>query len=508
MKIHLPLLALLLLGAAGLTGCDAKRELVCAQGTTDCGGRCVSLDTDSQNCGACGRAVGPLQICAAAAAACAPGIDLCGATCTDLARDPGNCGACGAACAADRFCTTDAGSTACTDSCPGGFAACGRSCVALATDRYHCGACGHACGAGESCRDGACRADLYVACYATNELVPRALDLSPAGPGRATGGSPTALAVGAGAVWAADGYPGSLSVVPLDASLPTREVAIAGSNDLEYVTLHSNVFLATSADLGVLIFLSSSGTILDEVAMPRQQTGPNPRGLAISGTTAYVALSGTGAGNGQSIATLDLSGLPACAASPGTGGCAVVTGELDLAAVPGAADAPGLPFPSDVLEAQGRIFVTLGNLEEDVTPWGSYWVKPAGHGRLAVIDPSAGNAISIVDLGAGCGNPGAMALTGSTAWIACGSFAYGDLAPSALLPVDISVSPPAVGRAVPMAGIVPGRLAFCGGATYVTDQASGAVVRIDAAGTPGAPVDVCPASAYGWAWAADVACPE
>jgi hypothetical protein len=165
-----------------------------------------------------------------------------------------------------------------------------------------------------------------------------------------------------------------------------------------------------------------------------------------------------------------------------------------------------------VLAAGGRAYVTLANLAEDTISCGTgctytAYVKPAGSGKLAVIDPAAADAVTIVDLGVECGNPGALALSGSTLWVSCGSFSYPDLAPSALVPVNLAVSPPTVGTSLALPGMVPGKLAFCGGVGYVTDQASGAVVRFDpTARTVEPPVIVCPTSVAGWAWAADVAC--
>jgi hypothetical protein len=72
--------------------------------------------------------------------------------------------------------------------------------------------------------------------------------------------------------------------------------------------------------------------------------------------------------------------------------------------------------------------------------------------------------------------------------------------------VDVSGKAPVVRAAVDASAVVPGGLAICGDLGYVTDQASGAVMRFDATtGLPEAPTTVCP-TAY-FAWAADVACP-
>jgi hypothetical protein len=503
----------LILAAAIVALAACTKELVCPAGQTGCAGRCVSLLTDPGNCGACGAAVGvPLERCAAGAPACEAGIAACGGACTDLARDPRNCGACGNACAAAAYCTTAGGSTSCTDACPGGFTACGRACVDLLADRFHCGACGNACPSGQACDAGACRADLQVACYATNEVLPVTSDLAPAGPGRTTPAGPSALAVLGGAAYAANGYPAaSVSVLPLDPALPSRHVPLAGT-DLEAIGAYENVVFVANAAIGSVVLFRPSGDVLDEIPMPAQQSGPNPRGIAIAGTTAYVALYGNGPGSGQAIAKVDLSSLAACA-SGAAASCGAVTGTIDLASIAGAAAPGALPFPSAAASAGGRVYVALANLMEDTISCGptcSYtgWVKPAGDGRLAVLDPAAGDAVAIVPL-PGCGNPGALAVLGSTLWVSCGALSYPDLAPSALVPVDLSRTPPAVGAPFLLPAIVAGKLAFCGGAGYVTDQSSGAVLRFDpATRTADDPTAVCPASAYGWAWAADVACSE
>ncbi len=488
-----------------LAGC--RQELVCPEGRTACGGRCVSLLSDAANCGACGAAVGPLEVCAAGAPLCAPGMEICGDRCTDLVRDAASCGACGNACPGAQLCATGA----CVDSCAAGESACGRACVDTAADTFHCGGCGIACAAGERCRDGQCRADLAVACFATNEVAPVTSALAPAGDPIATPAGPTSLAHLGGALYAAnaDGSATAwLSVLPLDAALTARHVPIAGW-DLQQARAHENVLLVTNAAVGSLLVLDPAGDVLDEIPMPRQQSGPNPHGVAVAGTTAYVALNGKGATSGQAIAKVDLSGLPGCASGAATA-CGAVAGEIDLLAVAGASDAPGLPFPSAVASHGGRVFVGLANLMEDQTPWGAFYVKPAGDGKLAVIDPAAGDAVSIVGL-PGCGNPGALALAGTTLWVTCGSFSYPDLAPSALLPVNVGVHPPVAGTALAVPSVVPGKVAFCGGMGYVTDQASGAVVRFaPAARTVEDPVTVCATSPgpFGYAWAADVACPE
>jgi hypothetical protein len=497
MKKLLPLLL------AVFAGCDTTLDLVCPSGGTACGGHCVALATDPNNCGGCGAVVGALEVCLAGVVACAPLNPICDGACTDVAHDPANCGDCAVACGATQYCTTGVGASTCTDVCAGGLTACGRACVDVAADRSHCGGCGVRCATGQACRAGVCTADIYVACYATTEVMPVTADLAPAGSAARTAGGPIALAVGNGAVYSANGWPGSVSILPFDGSTRTV-VANLGGDDAEGVVLYQNALLVSNADLGTVAFLSASGSVIGEVAMPAQQWAPTPFGIAVEGGRAYVALAGKGGPAGQSVAVLDLSGLGACAA--GAAPCATVEREIDLLSVPGAADAPGLPFPADVATHGGRVFVSLNNRKQDGS---GYYVQPAGSGRLAMIDPAADHAVSIVDLGSECGNPGGMALHGSTLWIACGSWGYPLLAPSAVVPVDIASAAPTIGTPIDMTGIVPGKLAFCGGVGYVTDQASGQVVRFDPVSrSVESPVEVCPMTAgpYGYAWASDVAC--
>jgi hypothetical protein len=431
----------------------------------------------------------------------------CGGTCTDLARDPASCGACGAACNAGDLCLTAAGVTTCTATCPGGFTACGGACVDLVADRLHCGACGQACTPGEACREGACRADLAVACYATSEVVPVTAALAPAGDSRATPAGPGSLAVLGGAVYSANGYPSaSVSILPMDAALASRNVPLDGT-DLQQIVAHENVLLVTNAQSGTLVVLAPAGDVLDEIVLPG--TSPNPHEVAVLDGVAWVALYGSGPSTGQAVAKVALSSLGACVAGTSPS-CGAVSGELDLLGVEGAADAPGLPFPSAALAAGGSVYVTLSNLAEDTISCGQgcsfqAWVKPAGDGKLAVVRPGTPDTVSIVQL-PGCGNPGALALSGATLWVSCGSFSYPDLAPSLLVPVNLAVTPPTVGSplALPDAWVA-GKLAFCGGVGYVTDQASGAVARFDPGSrTVETPVVVCPT--LGFAWAADVAC--
>jgi hypothetical protein len=516
-----------------VSGCN--KELVCPVGEVDCGGSCVSLLSDEANCGACGSACGALEVCSAGSCGCEPGVAVCGGACTDLARDPQHCGACETACGATAYCTTQGDVTACTDACPQGFTACGRACVELATDRQNCGACGNACGAGETCRDGACRAEVFVACYATGEVRPVTAELAPAGVPRLANGGPTALALGGDVLYTANGFPAGVGVVPIDAHLSTSITVLPG-NDLQYVTAHAGAVLASNSGVGTLVILDAAGVVLDEIVLPGD--APNPHGVAVAGTTAYVALYGNGpmgdrtTATGQAIAKVDLSALAECARPAaeapacGAGGacaagrecrdgrcrarCGEVTGTIDVLAVPGAFDAPGYPFPNQVATVGSRVFVTISNVKfADFGDGFAGYFEPAGNGRLLVIDTGANDAASIVDLGPSCKNAGDVAVLGSTVWVACGSFSFPTDAPGTIVPVDVSGAP-RVGAGVDATSIVPGNLAVCGGRGYVTDQSSGKVLPFDpATGATGGATEVCPVNPdTHYAWASDIACSE
>lgn len=524
MRRPLPLLALLPLALVACT-----QELTCPAGESPCGGACVALGSDPANCGACGVACGALALCAAGSCECAPGATSCGAACVDLKSSPANCGACGAACGgATPACATTTG-TACVAACPAGLDDCSGACVDLQADRLHCGGCGISCAAGQACRDGACRSDVQVACGATGQIFPVTADLSPAGGARAVSDGLTALALLDGVIYSASGYPAaSVDLTSLDprAVLPVSHVALGGS-DLQGIDIHDNVVFVANAGVGTLVVLALDGTLLDEIPMGAQQAGPNPRGLAFVGSTAFVALGGSDDTSGQALAVVDLAGLQACAAEAapaacGAGGacpsgrhcvdgacrlpCGRVDRTIDLK-VPGAFTAPGAPFPSRALAVGSKVYVTLGNLKyADFGGGFAGWFEPAGSGRLAVVDTARGDSVGVVDLGASCGNPGGLALAGQTLWVACGSLSFPDAWPARLLPVSLAAAP-APGAALDPSPLVPNGVVICGGVGYVPDMNSGKVRTFDpASGAFGSPVDLCPNGPFGFSYVADVAC--
>lgn len=480
MRSPLRLLALLGLALAA-SACSTSREKTCAQDETLCGGRCTSVQIDSANCGACGVACGAYEECNAGACECGPGTTSCAGACVDLASDPAHCGGCGVACGPGQVCAGGA----CAAACPAGQVSCDGSCADLASDRWSCGACGTRCDRGESCREGTCRPDVYVACFATDDVRPANAALR-AGLPRAAGDGPIALAVTGGRLWVAASLSHSLVSFPLDLGAAGVETVLGGS-DLEALSASgTRLYLANAGAGSLVVYDTASRKVVDEVVLG--SAGVNPRGVAFVGDRAYVVLYGTDAtSGGQELAVVDFSGA-----------AGAVVERVDLRPL---ADAPGLPFPSRAVAVGTRVFVTLSNLKLGSS---GYYTEPAGDGKLAILDAAGGDALSSVAL-PGCTNPGGLAATadGRTLWISCGGSGE-------LLPVDLGTpeSPGVVpGTAAAAAVMAPGSIAICGGMGYVTDQWSGSVSRFPLSGAGDAAADViCPQSAQGWAWAADVAC--
>jgi hypothetical protein len=193
--------------------------------------------------------------------------------------------------------------------------------------------------------------------------------------------------------------------------------------------------------------------------------------------------------------------------------CGALAGEIDLK-VPGAADGQAIPAPFTIRAVGTRAFVTLENVEEaEVTCDGftfTWFLRPAGNGKLAVIDTGNADAVSFLDLGAGCKAPTGLAVDGSRLWVSCGSRCFPDLAPGAFVPVDVSGAAPIVGTATSIAPVVGGSAAVCRGRGYVADQQkTGLVVPFDpSSGAAAEGVAVCPFDLYGNSLASGFACTE
>ena len=348
------------------------------------------------------------------------------------------------------------------------------------------------CPAGQSCA-----APVYVACFATNEVRGVTRDLQPAGIARAVGQDPVSLFLDGETLWVSNALGAPEVDAIVSGGVPTKHVLAAGG-DLEYLRVHGGRVYVSNATLNTVTVLDAvTGGIVDEISMAANAGDiVNPRAIDFVGSRAYVALPGVSGSTasfavGQEVAVVDFSTTPGH-----------VVKRLSMN-VPGAFDAPGLPFPYRLVAAGTKVYVALANLQLSAPDpvFGSNYIIPAGNGRLAVIDTAANDAISVVDLGAACQNPSGLALDGSTLWVSCSN--------GAVVPVAIAPLTPTVGSAIATpSGFVPGNVAVCRGAGYVTDQFSGSVARFETvARTMGSAVEICPVDPIaGFAFAADVAC--
>ena len=151
-----------------------------------CDGRCTNLSSSTSDCGACGRACMPGEICCQGVCVEGdhdPNCGYCGADCSGIGRtccnnggqffcttltENENCGACNNVCVAPRTCVQDSGVFSCL--CPTGNPDCGdgiccdgnccggkcRLSASYQSDKANCGSCGNACGPGHICVNGAC----------------------------------------------------------------------------------------------------------------------------------------------------------------------------------------------------------------------------------------------------------------------------------------------------------------------------------------------------------------
>jgi hypothetical protein len=82
-------------------------KIACPGGQTECSGLCKSLDSDDQNCGACGNACKTGEVCSISKCTlnCAAGETNCTGSCVNVDTNPQNCGTCGNACGQNEECS-------------------------------------------------------------------------------------------------------------------------------------------------------------------------------------------------------------------------------------------------------------------------------------------------------------------------------------------------------------------------------------------------------------------
>ncbi|AKU99835.1 Tryptophan synthase alpha chain [Labilithrix luteola] len=160
-------------------------QMLCRKDFGDCdklidNGCEARLESDPLNCGACGKACSPGEICWKGACGCPSGKTNCNGKCVDLRDDDDNCGACGRACGAaptesigwscGEGVIPDGASVACVDSqckttCTAGRSDCNKDfcrdgCEVFTNDdTKHCGSCGTTCKDEQICSDGKCLCD-------------------------------------------------------------------------------------------------------------------------------------------------------------------------------------------------------------------------------------------------------------------------------------------------------------------------------------------------------------
>jgi serine/threonine-protein kinase len=107
-----------------------------------------------------GADCGPEERCERGQCSCPSGAVACGGRCVDIAHDVENCGACGARCKNDEMCSAPLTQARCipcgSANSPGTVACEPHRCVDPQLNNDHCGACGHRCQAGTQCGEGVC----------------------------------------------------------------------------------------------------------------------------------------------------------------------------------------------------------------------------------------------------------------------------------------------------------------------------------------------------------------
>jgi DNA-binding beta-propeller fold protein YncE len=363
------------------------------------------------------------------------------------------------------------------------------TCYALRSDPKNCGTVGHACGSTESCQSGACvdclaspgacAPAVVAACFNLNQVRPLTQDLVAAMPPLATDGGPISIAALGNSLYVANSLSNSLSAVTLSPPAATSGAASikipSAGTDLEHVAAHGGFLWVSNAANGTLVVVDPARGPIDEIALPPGGPfGPNPQGIDFVGDKGYLALQALNA-----VAVIDASKVP---------GVTLRSALIDLTPL---AASGATALPSRVLASAARVYVTLNDLDASFNP------VAGANGRLAVIDAATDKVVgSAVDLGVSCLNPGGMALSGSTLWIACGFHVFDSTAVKggALVPVDVSGATPVVGTPILLADHAAFSIAFCDGRGYAGATESGTVIAFDPVSrTVSATALVCPA---------------
>jgi Glycosyl hydrolase family 12/Stigma-specific protein, Stig1 len=122
----------------------------CSSGQMSCSGTCTNVQSDSQNCGACGNTCGSGSSCQAGACSCTSGFVSCGGSC--VASNAQHCGSSCTACSGTDVCNSDG---TCSSTCSSGTK-CSDGACSSSTNSADCGSCGNACSGGTTCVSGTC----------------------------------------------------------------------------------------------------------------------------------------------------------------------------------------------------------------------------------------------------------------------------------------------------------------------------------------------------------------
>ncbi len=358
-----------------------------------------------------------------------------------------------------------------TTTCPVDETAIDDQCYALQTDPFNCGSKGNACAANQGCSVGncvdcttagaACTSVIAVACYNLNEVRPLAANLAQSTAPISTDNGPISLAWLGSSLYVGNNATSDISPVTL--SPPSVGAAIAISpNTYALTNISGNGKYLWASD-----YYESSVVIVDPTqtvpvqALPLATSAsdyPNPYGIAFVGAKAYVALNGDNA-----LAVLDITTVPGV----------TVSKRIDLSALAGTGAAA---MPSGVAASGTTVYVTLWELNAT-----TYEPVPGVNGRLAVVDSTTDTVVGeAVDLGSDCLNPSGIVIDGTTLWVACGFFDHTTKAISggALLPVDISKTPPSVGTPITLSNAATS-IVICNGQGFAGAADSGTVIAFD-----------------------------
>jgi endo-1,4-beta-D-glucanase Y len=122
----------------------------CNSGQLECSGTCINVQTDSQNCGACGKTCGSGSSCQSGECTCTSGFVSCGGSC--VASNAQHCGSSCSACTGTDVCNSDG---TCSSTCSSG-SKCSDGACSSDTNSADCGTCGNACTGGSTCVNGSC----------------------------------------------------------------------------------------------------------------------------------------------------------------------------------------------------------------------------------------------------------------------------------------------------------------------------------------------------------------